>query len=332
MTKNLTVILLLLSNISFAQVKLQPTQFDKFVNKPKIEWAAYASDTFNFDNADLNNIILTKMYKNEIKGTLPRESRNDSNPIKYLPMTELNSIFHFGFHIPIPIYDSLGNVVEQKRETPKIDTSKFTTTEVSQILYIEKGKLKSYIPFVTPTLPIFLTTGAYIGEGFYFSTCYNFKYCKKARKKSKLIFLSQTRKMIMLNPEQSTEKLKELYGKNLLETLWPQVLANKIDVFTISDNKKISPEELGNSQQYSQPTFVPLYDSTSNSRVYNFKVEAEPLDPKKITSIQLVQDWYYDARRNKISNIIREAYVYAKIWKGNVEAKEATPVFKMVFR
>jgi hypothetical protein len=320
MIKSLTIILLLSVNISFAQVKPQPTQFDKFVSRSKIEWAAYASDTFNFDHAGLNNLLLERMMKKKIKGSLPIASRTDDiNSIKYLPMDSIDRYFHYGTD-PVPAETIM----------PKTDRSKFNLTEVTQILYVEKGRLKSYIPFVTPTLPVFLSSGNYLGERFYFNTCYNYKYCKKPRKESKLIFLSKTKRMIALNAVEQNDKLKEMYGKNLLEALWPQIMNDEIAIFTPDNSRKIKPEELNNSFSAGGHVLVPLYDSTAT--VYKYEVAGLSAGVKGFTNIELIQDWYYDAERNKVTNIIREALLYARTWKGNEEAKEAAAVLKLVFK
>ena len=327
MIKSLIVLLLLLSNISFAQNKPAPTQFDKFVNKPNIEWAAYASDTFNFTKADLNNLLLTRLGKNEIKASLPVESRTvGADQIKYTIKDSIDNAF-YGDNTDF-VMDSLGNVVSQKRPIPKRDTSNFKVTEVTQILYIENGTLKSYIPFVTPMLPVFMSSGNYIGEQFYFTTGYNYKYNYKPRKKNKLIFLSQSKKMIKLNPAQPTDKLKEMYGRNLLQAIWPSVLNNKIDAFSL-DNRKLKPEELDITLGYTGPLLAPVYDSVGT--VFSYLVTSNPIDTRQFTDLQLVQDWYYDYKKNKVFSIIKEMVLYLKKFS-KTEDKDPVPVLKLVFK
>ena len=309
MFNKLTVIFLLLTNISSAQNKPQPTRFDKFVNNPKIEWAAYASDTFNFDNADLNNLLLNRLTKNEIKASLPIESRTiQANKIIFIPKDSVKLIFN-----------------------TNIDTSRFNLTEVTQILYIENGKLKSYIPWVTPTLPVFLSTGKYIGETFYFNTAYNFKYNCKPRKNNKLILLGRTKKMINLDPSQPTDKLKEMYGNNLLKILWPRVLKNEIEAFSPDGNRKLKPEELNITLTYDQPVITPIYDSTSRSTVLKYNIVADPIDTKRFTDVQLIKDWYYDYKKNKVFSDIKEMVLYLSKFN-KTEDKEPVPVLKLVFK
>ena len=310
MIKKLTVIFILLSNSSFAQNKPQQTQFDKFIHKPKIEWAAYASDTFNFDIAGLNNLLLNRLTKNEIRASLPIESRSkEANQIKFVPKDSVNLVFNTG-----------------------IDTSKFILTEVVQILYVENGKLKSYIPWVTPTLPVFLSTGKYIGETFYLNTCYNFTYDDKPRKKTKLIFLGHTTKMLKLDPARPTDKLKEMYGNNLLKTFWPRVLEkNEIEAYAFDNNRKLKPEELTIALAYEMPLVAPIYDSTSHGTVIKFDFVSEPIDSKRFTDVQLKQDWYYDPKKNKVFSYITEMVLYLSKFS-KTEEKEPVPVLKLVFK
>ncbi|MBK6381325.1 MAG: hypothetical protein IPF72_17285 [Chitinophagaceae bacterium] len=325
MTKKLILIFLFASQISFAQNKPQPTQFDKFVNKPGIEWAAYASDTVNFTSAGLNNLLLKRISKSEIKASKPVESRTaETDKITYCPLDSIDQAF-YGDRIDI-LMDSTGTQYFMKRDVPEKDSSNFKGTEVTQILYIEKGKLKSYIPFITPTLPVNISSGKYIGERFYFTSCFNYTYNSKPRNKSKLIFLTQTKKMISLTTTQN-DQLKEMYGQNLLESIWPYVLKNEIDVFAVEDNRKLKQEELKSNLLFSDAKIIPIYDSISIATVKKFLVIYDPIDPSRFTNVQLVQDWYYDHKRNKIYSNIKEMILFIKR-----DDKEKAPVLRLVFR
>ena len=85
--KKIIPLLLLVSNASFAQLPTQQkaTQFDKFINKPEIEWAAYINDTIRFQKINLNNLLFSRLVKNEIKISLPVGSgSHEANQIRYL--------------------------------------------------------------------------------------------------------------------------------------------------------------------------------------------------------------------------------------------------------
>jgi hypothetical protein len=323
MTKKLTFIFLFASQVLFAQNKPLPTQFDKFVNKTGIEWAAYASDTVNFTSVDLNNLLLKRISKNEIKASKPVESRTaETDKITYCPLDSIDQAF-YGDCIDI-LMDSTGIEYHLKREIPEKDSSNFKGTEVTQILYVEKGKLKSFIPFITPTLPVYMmSSGQYIGERFYFTCCFNYTYNSSPGNKSKLIFLTETKKMISLTTTQKTDQLKEMYGQNLVETIWPHVLKNEIDVFAIKDNRKLKLEELKGDLVFDDPLIVPIYDS-----LYTIPPDIfDPINPGRFTDVQLLQYWYYDHKGNKVYSTIKEMVLYAK-----KDDKETLPVLRLVFR
>jgi hypothetical protein len=330
MKKKLAVISLLISQVSFAQIRNYPTQFDEFIIHSKIEWAAYASDTFNFSKAGLNNLLTERLVKKEIRASLPVESRTvDANQINYVSYDTVLENHFRDIYPPVPVLDSLGNVIEYKRQIPEIDTSTFMITEVTQILYIENGTLKSYIPWVTPTLPVHLSTGVYLGESFYYNTAYNFNYKYKSRKRNKIIFLKQTNKKLKLSPADTDNQLKGLYGRNLIETLWPYVLQNKIELFSVDNNNIVNPAELDNRFSFTQPIVIPLFDSVN--RISAFKMENNALEPQKFTDAALVQDWYYDATKNIVFNKITAMYLYVNS-SNKEDEKKPEPVFKLVFK
>jgi hypothetical protein len=134
--------------------------------------------------------------------------------------------------------------------------------------------------------------------------------------------------MIKLDVEHKTDQLKEMYGQNLLQALWPSVLNNKIEVFSI-DNRKLKPEELDITLAFNEPVLAPVYDSAGSVRSY--LVISNPIDMKRFTDVQLVQDWYYDYRKNKVYSYIKEMVLYL-IKFNKIKEKDAEPVLRLVFK
>jgi hypothetical protein len=302
----LIVIFLYIVNNCFSQVKPQPTRFDRFVHKPKITWAAYASDTFSFTG--FNEFLLRRLELKQIKASLPVDSRSaEADQIKYVS------------------FDSINRVFFDEDAEKKIDSTTFKITEVTQILYIKDGKLKSYIPWVTPAVPTYISTGTYIGERFYFNTAYNYKYDHKPRKRHKPVFLGRTSKMIRL--DDPANKLKEMYGQNLLTAAWSHISGSGTTVYTADGIHKLDPTSINivGGKRQMQP--VPIYDSTSRSTINKYIVAEGPEVTGEYTHVQLVQDWYYAQKRNIMINYIREMVVYM-----TREKKETVPVLKLVFK
>ena len=153
-----------------------------------------------------------------------------------------------------------------------------------------------------------MSTGKYIGELFYFTSCYNYKYNYKSRKKNKLIFLQQTSKRIKFDTADTNNELKKLYGKNMLETLWPSVMENRFALFTINSTKQIDPKDIEDRLGFTEPLIVSLYDSLA--AIYEYKVLGTAFNTNQFTQALLLQDWYYDETKNIVFNKIREMILY----------------------
>ncbi len=326
MNKVLTAACLFISQISLSQKNYKTVQFDKFVTQRGIEWAADASDTFNFSKSGINTSLLKRLKNNEIKASVAEVSRkNRPYSIQYSSFEDIFSYFYFPHGNTI--YDSLGNVVEQDKKIPEVDTLEFKYTEITQILYVENGVLKSYVPMVTPTLSLYLTTGKYIGETFYFTTAFNLKYNYKPSKRDKILFLQETTKGLKFPDAENN--LKEMFGNNLIQTLWPHVLSGKIELYNAATNKKANPAELNTTLHYQQQVLSPIYDSIN--AIIKFETVVKSANPKDFSHALMVQDWYYNESENIVFNRIKELYLYAN--KATQEADaQSLPVLKLVFK
>jgi hypothetical protein len=320
---------------SAAQYQQQPTQFDKFINQPSIEWAAYANDTFNFEPKHFNKMLTNRLAKKEITAT-------------FALYTDMQENSHFSWKSKKEIDDRMlvrddtilindtegegmgGTKTILRREIMSPDFAADIYTDVTQILFIEHGILKSYIPWVSPkVIHIITASGIDLGLANYFSACVNQKYDYIPSGQTKTLSLGSSKKMILLNTEHDNNTLKELYGRNLIQTLWPYISNGTIKVFSFDNNKKLSPGEITDTLVNTEKVTVPMFDSNGN--VTSYIVPAEALSPKNFTAIELVQEWYYNHTTNIVFNRIKEAHLYAKKWAGDVQDKEPSPILKIVF-
>ena len=331
MKKTLTVIIILAGNISIAQspTEQKATQFDKFINRPEIEWAAYINDTIRFEKTNLNKILLERLAKDEIKASLPAGSGNEeANHIRYQKKKEIDRI---KFHVnEVAAFDSEGNMIGVKYVVPRFDTASFTLTHATQILYVEKGRVKSYVPWVSAMIPVVTSSGIYLGDGDYFSSCFNFQFNYIAGKQNKIRFLAQSRRMLSLDSFDIRSKLKELYGRNLVQSLWPYILKNRFVLFDVGKNNILKAEELDFYLVNEQKITVPVYDVDGN--VTGSKPVSQPLSPDVFTKAELIQNWFYDQTRNIVFNYCMEMILYAKKWTSTGEEPEASPILKIVFK
>lgn len=331
MKKRLTVAFIVLCSISFAQPARKANQFDKFIANSSVEWAAYVTDKFRFEKDSLNKQLLTRLSKKEIKASLPvYYGINDADNIAYLSRDSIENIILYPSCI-LPQYDSNGNAPgfnrEDFRDHVNIDSLVFTN--ITQILYIEKGKLKSYVPLVSPMRPVKTSQGVYLGDGDYFSTCFNFKYNYQPRKKSKYFLLAETTKKVKPDSVDNINKLKELYNRNLVETLWPYILEGKIEAFSVEPNTKLKKEEINKYLLNKTRIPVPTYDSAGT--VSGFILPQLDFGPEEFTEVELIQDWYYNPTDNIVFNKIKAMYLYAKTPVADEEEQRSAPVLKIVF-
>jgi len=336
MPTKLTSLLLLLCHFGFAQNNDQftTTQFDQFITRPQIEWASYANVTLDFEPVILNKILLERCSKKEIKAALPIESgMPEANKVIFLSKKAIDSILHFSRQNIVNLYDSEGNNIGSRTVAQQtiFDTSAKSVTEIVQIFYIENGKPASYIPWVSPViLPVTTSSGVFLGNTTPFSSCFNFTYNSFASEKDKITLLSQTNHKLYLDTVAAERKLKELYGRNMVETLWPYIMANKYSLYLTDSDKKIKAADINAelSKIFNEAVPIPVYDENGNATI---KTYIAPFSPKRFTGIELIQDWYYDYTKNIVFNKIKAAYLYAKKWDSNNLTIAAVPVLKIVF-
>ena len=320
MNKLILFILLVTAKCSFAQLPVlakEPTQFDKFIAKPGIEWAAYISDTVRFFKNNLSEILRNRFDKNEIKASVPVTARTiESNKIIYSKKDEIIS------HYPS---------MQGQEPGEYLDSTVSDLVYAAEILYIEKGILKTYIPWISPKFSVITASGLRLGYADYFSSAFNFKYNFSPASHDKIILLEQTKRKLKIDSLSSANMLKELYGKNVAEVLWPYILNDKVDVFSIEGNKKLLANDLHTGIIMEQVP-VPVYDSTG-ILMGNKKVFSEPVLPENIAEVELTQNWLYDETKNIVYSIIPGMILYATPSKGNDDIHmENLPVVKIVFK
>ncbi|MGG9964547.1 hypothetical protein [Ferruginibacter sp. SUN106] len=314
------------SNQNVAQRIIAPTQFDTFINRPSVEWAAYMWGKVKGEKINFNKLLLNRYSKNEITGTfaLYREFVSEYT-LDFIKKDSLDKKALYPFCIMRP-YDPYGEYPGPMIKPYPVDSSDKTTSLTEQIVYVENGRLKSYIPWITPQMLEFYTP---INLMDYFSTCFNFKPDFKPGSQNKIIFLSQTTKKIRLDSTDAEQKLKELYGRNLLQTLWPYVLNGKLPVFSIKTNQQIAAAKVDTFivSKFARHRFI--YDTAGIKTGEEYYNEA-PV-PFYIKEVELVQNWYYDYKENIVLCKIPELIIYSDHWIDGHVSNESLPILKIVF-
>lgn len=261
--------------------------------------------------------------------------------IPYASKCELKHGAHC--HAKIPLIDSLGNIItqteeEQKKqdefipETDFTDSAVFNVLNIPQLFYIEKNKLKVFIPHVTTERCITTSQGVRLGPASYFDAAFNFNRLYTETSKNKIIFLQQTTKNIRTDSMFigfETYQVKQLYERDLIGTLCWLLRNEKLSLASPVTNKAISMSTL--NEILIPETKIPLYDSVGNitSGIYFYTGE---ISPSVFKEIQIIQKWYYNETKNIVFCDIPQITLYAYRSKDGEYEKELSPVARIFFK
>ena len=312
----LTTALLILSNHCSAQIESQrtPTKFDKFISKEKIQWAAYANNTLSFDNYNLSDVLYKRFQKGEIKVTLPvsRDSLMAGNKIIYLNKNDLELRSY-----------AAGNYDNSKKPTNRVDSNSSSGINVTEILYVENGKLYSYIPWVSPRISVYTSGDRFIGTTEYFSSGINTKYNFKSPKRDKLIFITSTKRKMLIDSIPRVNMLKQLYGINMLDATWKGVVNGHNEIINLSTEQKTSFDNL-KFYDFTGTVDVPIYDSMG--KITGTKTEGIPVNATQLDQIEITQNWFYNYTKNRVVNTIPDITLFIRNYYG-----ERIPFIKIIF-
>lgn len=324
-----------LSERCFAQEayteRRQPSQFNKFIELTSIDYAIQSFDSIRFQKVNLNALLRKRVLN---KGIRPLNVWNNGKII-YYEMPEL-LIKRFGSHYNydmVPLFDSLGNLIPTEIKPEKYYFQKylsdtFDVVHINEIFYVVKGKLSSYVPYVSPTHPVITSAGIYLGANEYFTTALNFKYNYKGNRNDKVISLGQSVKSIVFDSVPKTDMLKQLYGNNLLEAIWHDLFTGRRFYYVLK-NKEIAKSELTTELTNYEMVNVPVYDSIGLITAYTLKPSL--LNPSHFIKMEIVQDWYYNETQNIVTNKIKELILIGKYQADSNSMPEIRPILRIVY-
>lgn len=302
----------------------------KFVEHKNIQWAAYITDTAHFSNPNLSLLLRNRLEKDEIKVFLPfltglNTAGTKKPAIQYITK---DSLFDPGYHTPVPVYDEDGKLVESPAEkrtdlfSPlKFDSRTNDMIEFEQAIYVESGKLKTFISSVSPKYSVVTPQGTYLGFSNIFTTALNIERTIRKAKRKKAIAIGNTNAIYSLQNDSRLAILKQLYGQNLLEAIWPQLWKDGYEVISIDSARKISKEELKATLfGTAESVYVPVYDTEGN--VSSRLVYGPEINAAYFSSIGITQQWFYSKSKNILFCTIPSLTLY--ILKPGSDEKKAT--------
>ena len=324
--KYLLAALLFFSSHAFAQDdEITETPFNKFIKQPSVVWAVYANDTLLTTLPDLRALLIKKMRSDKIKtATAVRAGSSDETGIKYLKY-QFSS--YDGIIDEIPVFDSAGNLVKTIWHPPVYETPE-GLLNIAQIMYVKNGRLLSTVNHVSPVIDIVNSTGLILGRSEYFATAFNSNPAFVSSPKDKIIFLTQTRKLIDVDSIKQEDKLKETFGRNLIQCLWPSIISNKGRMYLSGSGKKITGKEIPAGEWTGDAVSVPVYDSIGN--ISESKTFYSEVSARSFKKIEITQTWFYNTTKNIVFNKIPEIILFANI-KDSSGKTELKPAIKIVF-
>lgn len=309
--------------------------FTSFVENKKISFAIITNDTFHFRNPNLSLLLRDALSKGKVKGSIIEDEKNFSTLTYANKEAIINRVAP---NRESKVMDADGNITATvvEAEDPLFSSRYFDEQtndllEIQEVLYIESGILKSYVPYVSPKYAVFTSWGQKLGISNSFSTAFNKKRSISSSLKKKAVLIGTTKTIKRLDTVQQQNLLKQLYGQNLLQALWPNLHKKQYEFYKMDSLIKIPFEKI-NMGLVSNPA-VPVYDAEGNlTGTKMYPMDDQPLNLSLITNIQLEQNWYYHAGKNILFNLITELVLYTKKTDENTGAERTAPVLKIILR
>ena len=320
----------------FAQTAFCQNSYTKFIEKSSVKWAASLSDTCHFTNPNLSLLLREKFNNGSIKAGLFEGGFNEKLKKKLAKETIINRIAP---NRVTQIADDAGNITGTtiEAENPLLSSKYFDSetndlVEVQQILYIQSGKLKSHTPWVSPKYAVFTSWGQKLGIANAFSTGFNTSRCMAVSTKKKAVLLGNRFTMIPLDSAQHPGIIKQLYGYNLLQALWPYLHKKNYKIYRIDSSRLIPFSMITRSLIDNQQLNIPLYDAEGNLSNKTVVQEDFPLNPSDFSAMELVQEWHYHSKKNRIFNNISHIILYARKWRNGQQEAVASPILKIMLK
>ena len=313
MKTKLAVLLTCLCNVCWSQdyyqkyYKLQPTLFDSFIQSPRITWALRINANYILKEDSFN--LWNYLYDEWNAGSLEIYARNSLKEYQLIDNAHIASSV-----------DTLKQIFNPVAVNVMTDSLKYI--QADQIFYIKDNKLKSAIISASIALPYALQTGQIIRFGPAFYSCINGSVQNKVVSDSmidlgihscKLGFKDEGFSMINLNISNRSDfsdqtEIKRMYNHSLPDILWDLVLRDKLDLYNIED-KPIAAEALEAYPFYEDYPEVKFDDKGNIIDTVWIK---RTLTPGSITSIDVVQQFYFDKRKEALFSTVSLIYLYSR--------------------
>jgi len=320
----------------YSQTLLSQDKYSRFIEKSTVVWAADFTDTFHFSNPNLSYLLRERLTKGEIKASI---IENEFEKTVKNNVSADDIINRVAPNREKQITDDAGNIISTIKETENpllsshyFDSQTNNILELHQILYLQSGILKSYIPWVSPKYSVYTSWGEKLGIANAFSTGFKESRCIKKPIRKKAILLSSTSTTIILDTAVKMKMIKQLYANNLLQALWPYLAKKNYQIYLADSSIQIPVSKMTESLINPGVIQIPVYDSEGNISSQKITLQDHLLTPASFTSIELMQDWFYHAKSNTAFNKITHIILRAPKWNNGKKDDKESDILKIMLQ
>ena len=325
--KKLLHLLLLYSSVSTAQngSVIAKTALNRFVENSSVQWAAYSNDTSSFAGTGITELLFKQYAGGKIRGIIPVENGH-ADEDHFINRSE-NELLQFLFPTDT-VYDGDQKTVKKATPLQLTELMKNPVYDLYTIFYVQNGIPRSYISRVSPKAGITTTSGLYLGllEAVSFGVSKNYHAVQGA--KDKMLYLGEIDKTFYPDSLTKHERLKETFGRNLIETIWPYVLSGKINLFSVPDNQKITTVQLATGDYPgAEKIHVPVFDSLGNPEKgsgYSYT----QISPSSFDKVVVTEKIYYDETKDIFTGKIKDMVLFKPDYEHD---RVSTATFRLVF-
>ncbi len=298
-----------------------------FIKRSSVTWAADVSAAYQLNNPNISLALRQKLAAGKLIAFIPGENEEEQEA------TAADVRQRIAPNRTKDVVDDNGNVVATTMEAddPLFSARYFSdqtnsSVLLKQLLYIRDGLLKIYIPSASPKYSVFTSWGEELGQAPAFSTAAN-KCLKIPRSRSRMImFDTATSIVINLDTMQAGAMVKQLYGHNLLQALWPDFKKQHYQFFVGNSKTPVTFAALNMDIINGDAAIkVPVYDSIGNISGYT-AAPSIPLDLSLFTKVEIMRRNWFNAKKNRFFSEPYQLVFYARRWLNAGWEAQPSPV------
>ena len=277
-----------------------PNVTTHFINSGSINWALDTEEMFSFansnkvDNENIFNLLFSKAFAGKLDAYNLRRSGFEGFE---------NSIYSEYDRFPSP------HLTNDEIKFIQQDSTK--TIKFHEVFYIDNYTLKCKIISAALMTNYVTSRGISLGMKEMFYCCKNTNDTTTTNKNKELVHLKRIERVLNLDSVENSKIIKQTYGFNLIQSIWYGASKGSIKILDTKTSQTIAAKNVMN-YSYLDSVQVQMYDSTG-AVIGHTMSAGESVFPHKLTnSIQFVQDFFFDRRKNTFISLISECYLFVK--------------------